>query len=352
VKIQENIPLAQFTTLKIGGPARYFAKAENEADVIEALAFADERGLPVFILGGGSNVLISDGGFDGLVLRIGLLGIARTAAGGGQTFVTAYAGEDWDAFVAYCVEHDLAGVECLSGIPGRVGGTPVQNVGAYGQEVSETIISVRCFDRRIGRVVELSNPECGFAYRKSIFNSTARGRFIVLSVTFWMVPGGRPKLAYKEVIEYFSGREPSLGDVREAVLAIRRKKSMVIDPTDPNSRSAGSFFKNPVVEGTKFAEIKAAFPAVPSFPAAGGKVKIPAAWLIENAGFHKGFALGNVGISSNHTLALINRGGATAEELIRLKELVQRAAADRFGIDLEPEPIFVGICEPASQNAV
>lgn len=343
MKIQENIPLAQFTTLKIGGPARYFGKAENEADVIEALAFADERGLPVFILGGGSNVLVSDGGFDGLVLQIALMGIDRTAGDGGRTIVTAYAGEDWDSFVAYCIEHDFAGVECLSGIPGFVGGTPVQNVGAYGQEVSETIISVRCFDRTSGKVVELSNGECGFAYRRSIFNSTERNRFVVLSVTFSLMPGGTPKLAYKELNEYFSGSKPLLGEVRDAVLAIRRKRSMVIDQNDPNSRSAGSFFKNPIVDGGKFVELQAVYPDVPSFPADPGKVKIPAAWLIENAGFHKGFALGNVGISSNHTLALINRGGATAEELIRLKEMVQRAVADRFGIDLEPEPIFVGI---------
>ncbi|MFT3744642.1 MAG: UDP-N-acetylmuramate dehydrogenase [Pyrinomonadaceae bacterium] len=251
------------------------------------------------------------------------------------------AGEDWDRFVAFCVDHELAGVECLSGIPGSVGGTPVQNVGAYGQEVSETIVKVRCLDRRSTEVVELTNSDCGFSYRTSIFNSAQRDRFIVMSVMFGLVRNGAPKLEYNELVDRFSGKLPTLADVREQVLEIRRSKSMVIDAADPNSRSAGSFFKNPVVSNEKLEELRTVFDRIPSFKY-GDMVKIPAAWLIENSGFSKGFALGEVGISSNHSLALINRGDATAADVIVLKERIQRAVAAKFDIELHPEPIFVG----------
>ncbi len=255
--------------------------------------------------------------------------------------ITVAAGEDWDEFVAYCVQNNLAGVECLSGIPGLVGGTPVQNVGAYGQEVSETIVSVRCFDLNAREFVELSNSECGFTYRTSIFNSTMRDRYIVLSVTFALQQSGKAKIVYKDLIEHFKDREPTLQETREAVLAIRHLKSMVIDLADPNSKSAGSFFKNPVVEREKLEEIRRNFERVPSFDF-GDKVKIPAAWLIENAGFSKGFALGNAGISTNHTLALINRGNASSDEMLSLKNVIQDAVESKFGIMLMPEPVFVG----------
>lgn len=350
-KLQENVPLAPLTTLGIGGNARYFVRAETEAAVAEAVEFADANKLALFILGGGSNILVSDDGFGGLVMQIALKGVSEsygsTLDGSSETVssesvtVTAAAGEDWDAFVAHCVEYGLAGVECLSGIPGFVGGTPVQNVGAYGQEVAEAIVAVRCFDRANRRFVTLSNAECGFSYRTSIFNSTERERYIVLSVTYALRPGGKPKMVYRDLIEHFDGEQPSLVEVREAVLKIRRSKSMVIDDGDPNSRSAGSFFKNPIVEISKLDEIRSRFERVPHFDF-GDRVKIPAAWLIENAGFHKGFDLGNAGISTNHTLALVNRGGATAAEMLELKEEIQKGVAAKFGIELQPEPVFVG----------
>ncbi len=353
--IQENINLAPYTTMKIGGRARFFVRAESENDVIEALKFAAERSVDVFVLGGGSNVLISDRGFEGLVLQIGILsskfqvpsselGVVLNSKLGtvNSKLVTAGAGEDWDGFVAFCVERDLAGLECLSGIPGFVGGTPVQNVGAYGQEVAESIVSVRCLDRQSLEIVELSSEECGFLYRKSIFNSTAVGRFIVLSVTFSLVENGEPKIAYKDIRECFADRKPTLAEVREAVLTIRRAKSMVIDPDDPNSRSAGSFFRNPVVSNDEFAKIRESFPGAPGFVVDEQNMKVPAAWLIENSGFHKGFALGKAGISSKHTLAIINRGGASSGEIVALKDYIQATVEQHFGINLQPEPIFVG----------
>lgn len=341
MEILENISLAPFTTLKIGGPARFFVKAGTEVDVVEAFEWAENNGLELFVLGGGSNVLVADEGFEGLVLQVAIT--SKVQSPKPKVEITAGAGVDWDEFVEYCVSQDLAGVECLSGIPGFVGGTPVQNVGAYGQEVSETIVSVRCFDRRSKKIVELSNAECGFSYRKSIFNSTERERYIVLAVKYALIRGGAPKIVYKDLKEYFGGREPSLRETREAVLSIRRAKSMVIDEADPNSRSAGSFFKNPIVPDAKFDEIRSmGFENVPNFAAGDGFVKIPAAWLIERSGFYKGFRMGNAGISENHSLALVNFGGATAAEIIALKNAIQTGVVEKFGIELMPEPIFVG----------
>jgi UDP-N-acetylmuramate dehydrogenase len=334
--LKENVRLAPLTTLGIGGAARYFVEARTDEDIHQAVKFARDNHLELFVLGGGSNVLIADKGFGGLVLQVRITGI--TNANG---LITAGAGEDWNEFVEFCVKHELAGVECLSGIPGLIGGTPVQNVGAYGQEVSETIVSVRCFDRESCKFVTLTNAQCGFTYRTSVFNSTSRGRYIVLGVSFALRPGGEPRVVYKDLIEHFAGRTPSLAEVREAVLVIRHAKSMVIDATDPNTKSAGSFFKNQVIERTKLEEIRTLVDRVPYFEF-GERVKIPAAWLIERSGFDKGFALGNAGISTNHTLALINRGDAGASEIIALKELIQRSVSAKFGIDLEPEPVFVG----------
>jgi len=336
--IKENISLARFTTLRVGGTARFFAEARTEADVIEAFGWARANETEVFVLGGGSNIVVSDAGFDGLVIKIGLTGVAFEEEAN-SVRVTAGAGEDWDALAAVCVEKKLAGFECLSGIPGTVGGTPVQNVGAYGQEVSETIVSVRCFDRRSSEVVELSNTECSFAYRKSIFNMTERERYVVLSVVYKLVKNGEPKIVYKDLKERFGKSEPTLKETRDVVIRIRKEKAMVIDEADPNSRSAGSFFKNPIVDVSIADEIGR---EVPRFPSAEGKVKIPAAWLIERAGFHKGFALGNAGISEKHSLAIVNRGGASAGEIVALKELIQKGVFEKFGIALETEPVFVG----------
>jgi UDP-N-acetylmuramate dehydrogenase len=346
LEIQKDIPLAPLTTLRIGGPARYFVRVESEADVVEAFEYAKNKGLELFILGGGSNILVSDNGFDGLVLQVALKGMVSSAAlepgGAHLTLVTAQAGEDWDGFVDYCVSRDLAGIECLSGIPGFVGGTPVQNVGAYGQEVSETIVSVRAFDRTNGQIVDLSNADCGFAYRTSIFNTTDCDDYIVLSVTYSLLKGGPPKIAYKDLKQFFGGREPTLTETREAILNIRAAKSMVIAPNDPNSRSAGSFFKNPIVDRKTLAAIGEGFAEVPHFDVDAERVKIPAAWLIENAGFYKGFAMGNAGISTKHSLAIVNRGGATANDILALKDKIVVEVEATFGIELRPEPIFVG----------
>ncbi len=242
------------------------------------------------------------------------------------------------------------GVECLSGIPGLVGGTPIQNVGAYGQEVSSTVASVTVYDRETDQITVLSNADCGFAYRTSIFNTTARDRYIVLSVRFCLSRSGSPKITYRDLMERFGEREPSLVEVREAVLSIRRSKSMVIDRSDPNSRSAGSFFKNPIVERAVYERISAEFSNVPFFDVDVSHVKIPAAWLIENAGFAKGSALGNAGISANHTLAIINRGNASAADIINLKNAVESAVHKKFGIRLVPEPIFVGFSDAKAKN--
>jgi UDP-N-acetylmuramate dehydrogenase len=357
IDIQQNVPLAPLTTLRVGGPARFFVKAVTENEVAGAFEYAGSNGLEVFVLGGGSNVLVSDRGFDGLVIQVAPRGLtyhqvqnsapesaSRSTPPGPDVLITAAAGEDWDEFVASCVARNLAGIECLSGIPGFVGGTPVQNVGAYGQEVSETITSVRCFDLRSNEIIELRNEDCGFTYRTSIFNTTERGRYVVLAVTFRLVDGGAPKIAYKDLRELFGDRPPSLGETREAVLDIRRAKSMVIDPADPNSRSAGSFFKNPIVAIEKLEEIKAnSGPGpVPSFAFGKDEVKIPAAWLIERSGFRKGYRLGNAGISTNHSLALVNLGQATAADIVALKDKIQDGVAEKFGIILQPEPVFVG----------
>lgn len=336
VNIKKDISLSHLTTLQVGGPARHFLLAEDDDDVIGGLLYASQNGLPVFVLGGGSNVLIADRGFDGLVIQVANRGIEHN-----DTLVTAAAGEPWDAVVADCVRRGLAGLECLSGIPGFVGGTPVQNVGAYGQEVSETIRTVRCFDTKRNEFIGLTKRECGFAYRTSIFNSTERDRYIVLSVTYELRRGGDARIVYKDLVDHFDGRKPTLIETREAVLKIRRAKSMVIDPADPNSKSAGSFFKNPVVGRARLNEIEAEFGSVPHFEFR-DKVKIPAAWLIEHAGFYKGYVHGNAGISSTHTLALINRGRATAAEIVELKDKIQASVGARFGVELQTEPVMIG----------
>lgn len=337
--IQENVLLAPLTTLGIGGAAHFFAEAVSESELIAAMEFAETRDLPVFILGGGSNVLVSDEGFSGLVIRVAIKGIEWNET------VTAGAGEGWDDFVRQCVERNLAGVECLSGIPGLVGGTPVQNVGAYGQEVSETIRQVRVFDRQTKRIVELSNAECGFSYRASIFNSTERNRYVVLAVSFALKANGEPALRYPDVKNFFAGRndKPSLAEVRQAIIEIRSRKGMVIVPNDLDCRSAGSFFKNPVISAEAFAKLESAIgERPPSFPAGDDKVKVPAAWLIERAGFQRGYAKGRAGISSKHTLAIINRGNATAQEVLDLVAEIQAHVQAEFGIALLPEPVFIG----------
>jgi UDP-N-acetylmuramate dehydrogenase len=347
--IRENVPLAPFTTFKIGGPARFFVEAKSESDVIESLTYARSNRLPFFVLGGGSNVVVADSGFPGLVLKIALTGIEEDFSNGKHNFRVA-AGEEWDAFVAASVYKGCGGIENLSGIPGTVGGTPVQNVGAYGQEVSETITSVRVLDRESLEFRELRKDECGFQYRTSIFNTTQREKFVVLGVTFALTPGGIPDLGYVDLRNHFLGREapPSLAEVREAVRQIRLSKAMLIVPGDDDCRSAGSFFKNPIVSLKQHATVLAVAEdrgisrKPPSYPAGDGTVKLSAAWLVENSGFSKGFSLGPAAISRKHTLAIVNRGNACATDILALKERVQRGVFDTFGIELHPEPVMVG----------
>jgi UDP-N-acetylmuramate dehydrogenase len=340
--LQENLPFSPWTTFRVGGPARYFLNATSEQDVLDGLDFAKGKQLPVFVLGGGSNLLVSDRGFEGLVLRVGLKGMTWEG-----TQLLAAAGEDWDGIVAACVERGLGGVECLSGIPGLVGGTPIQNVGAYGQETSEVLAGVRAFDRGNESLVELSKDQCGFAYRSSIFNTSQRDRYIVLAVTYILRKDVAPYLKYPDLLRRFEGKaEPTLPEVRRAVREIRASKGMLIVEGDPDCRSAGSFFKNPILSETEYARIQSnAQQAVPRYPAGTGTVKTSAAWLIERAGFEKGMAIGPAGVSSKHTLALINRGDAKASDIVRLAREIRRGVEDAFGIRLIPEPVFVGFDE-------
>ncbi len=438
--IEENKPLAPFTTFGIGGPARWFIEAASEEEIAEAAAWVAERGAKLFVLGGGSNLLVSDAGFDGLVLRVGLRGVTAlpsaekldaeskscqgttskpalsavervpqtqqnesgalqaaekldSEGGGGfnprikpvkptrasapeecflpispgtpsfsaaclaPVIYRAAAGEDWDSFVERTVQDNCAGIECLAGIPGTVGGTPVQNVGAYGQEVASAIERVRAFDLQERAFVEFAASECGFAYRRSRFNSADRGRYIVSRVDYRLTPNGASTLRYADLQRAFAERgsrsgEPSLAEVAAEVRRIRQSKGMLMVAGDPDCQSAGSFFKNPVVGDVQLRRIAAvsgkAPPRFPAGPNSGAgaqdlsQAKIPAAWLIEQAGFRKGYALGAAAISSRHTLALVNRGGASAAEVLALAGEISAAVEQRFGIRLEMEPAMVG----------
>jgi UDP-N-acetylmuramate dehydrogenase len=350
IKIQEHIALAPYTTLQVGGPARYFLEVGSEKEVDEAVAFARERGLPLFVLGGGSNLLVSDAGFDGVVVHVALRGVKEHKEGDG-VLLEVGAGENWNDVVRYAVEHDYAGIECLAGIPGDVGGTPVQNVGAYGQEVSETVVRVRAYDLETSGFVDLGTGDCGFGYRRSLFNTEARGRYIITAVTYRLRPGGEPALRYADLQKHFkpildAGQKPSLLPVYDAVRSIREQKGMLAGQGGPDGRSAGSFFKNPVVPVSAIDRIASALSIdasrVPHWPAGDGRTKVPAAWLIERAGFGRGFALGNAGISSRHTLAVINRGNATAAEIIGLRDIIRERVHVLFGVALEQEPVQVG----------
>lgn len=338
--LREQVALAPFTTFGIGGPARWLAEVEDEPSFLEAIRFARERSLPIFVLGGGSNVLASDEGFPGLVLHIALRGIHQDA----NRFQVA-AGEDWDAFVSLAVSRGFGGIECLAGIPGTVGGTPVQNVGAYGQEVSTTIASVRVLDLKSLNFSDLPPATCSFAYRRSIFNSSHAGRFVVTRVDYRLRTNSNPVLSYPDLQHYFQDRadRPSLEEAAAAVREIRRSKGMLLVPGDPDCRSAGSFFRNPVIAESRYPDIAAAASTPPPrFPASPGFIKIPAAWLLQEAGFKKGLAMGAAGISSRHTLALINRGGATAKDIAALRDWIIGAVQKKFAITLEPEPVSLG----------
>ncbi|MDO5533713.1 MAG: UDP-N-acetylmuramate dehydrogenase [Propionibacteriaceae bacterium] len=352
--------LADHTTLRVGGPARRWVEADSTDALVAAVADADAAGEPVLVLSGGSNVVVADAGFDGVVVHVATRGVrtdggtfceidadavGSTSEGAscGGILVEVQAGENWDDFVAWTVGQGYLGVEALSGIPGAVGSTPIQNVGAYGQEVAQTIWSVRTWDRRERAYKTFANAECGFAYRHSRFKAEP-GRYVVVSVTFQFLQGslGAPirygELARRLGVEV-GGRAP-LEQVREAVLALRRGKGMVLDADDHDTWSAGSFFTNPIVD----ADVAAQLPDdAPRFPTPDGRVKTSAAWLIEQAGFAKGYGTPPATLSTKHTLALTNRGGARASDIVALARAVRDGVAARFGVTLVPEPVLVGV---------
>jgi UDP-N-acetylmuramate dehydrogenase len=349
VTIEENVSLAGYTTLGVGGAARWFAHATSESELLQATLFANTHGLPIFVLGGGSNLLASDSGFPGLVIQAAIGGRVRRDLRGRSTTVIfdVPAGTVWDEFVEITCQGRLTGVECLAGIPGLVGGTPVQNVGAYGQEVSQTIASVRVLDLQSLEFRNLSAAECQFGYRSSIFNTVSRGKFIVTRVSFEFDLDAAPNLTYADLLKHFAGQpSPTPLEICEAVREIRRRKGMLLVEGDPDAWSAGSFFKNPVVAEGLVEGIAAAagvaLEGVPRWPAGEGKVKLAAAWLVEQAGFAKGFKMGRAGISTKHTLALVNLGGATAVEVMALRDAVVEGVEGKFGVRLEQEPVELG----------
>lgn len=342
--LQEQVALAPYTTLGVGGPARWFGEAATEEDVVAAVAEAERLEVPLFVLGGGSNLLVQDAGFAGLVLRMAIRGVAEPEPG----LMDVAAGEDWDGLVKLVTGKGYAGVECLAGIPGTVGGTPVQNVGAYGQEVADTIVSVRAYDRAGKAFVELSKEQCGFRYRQSVFNTTEKDRYIVTRVRYRLRPGGAATMTYADLHRHFTGRKiaPTVLELAEAVREIRRAKGMVISAKDPDTRSVGSFFKNPVVSRDALTRICVAVGvselAIPKWPMGSGMIKLPAAWLLEQAGFYRGYKMGKAGVSSKHTLALINRGGASYADVDALARMIAETVKTKFGIELEREPVLLG----------
>lgn len=346
-----GVPLAPLTNLKLGGTARYFIEVEGLETAKEAVRWALRHDLPLAVIAGGSNVVVADGGWTGILLRMAMRGIALEREGD-VVMVTAAAGEPWDELVARCVGDKLAGIECLAGIPGSVGATPIQNVGAYGQEVSEVVENVQVLDRKSLEVRSFSGAECGFGYRTSSFRENP-GRFLVLAVTFRLLRGGTPIVKYPQLEGALRARRaaPTTAEVREAVLELRRAKSMVVDPTDPNSRSVGSFFINPVLDAASLAALTdeargcgALLPgeSLPTFPIGDGRFKMPAAWLIEHSGFEKGLQRGSVGISDAHALALVHHGGGTTAEFVALARDIREGVLQRFSIELQPEPVFLG----------
>ncbi|GGK53335.1 UDP-N-acetylenolpyruvoylglucosamine reductase [Planomonospora parontospora subsp. parontospora] len=384
-----GVRLAPYTTLGLGGPARAFVEARSAEELVGLVAEADRAGEPVLVLGGGSNLVVADEGFDGLVVRVASRGIevagngdsgaAETGRNGGSGSedsgaggdgrnggngdsgagdagwnggdrITAQAGEDWDALVERAVAEGRPGIECLSGIPGLVGSTPIQNVGAYGQDVSQTITAVRVYDRVAGEVRDLTAAECGFAYRHSAFKQEP-GRHLVLAVTYALPRdagngGLSAPIAYKELAARLGvglGERAPLAEVRQAVLTLRAGKGMVLDPADPDTRSAGSFFTNPVLTADEAAELELRAPGFPRWDVPGGAVKVPAAWLIENAGFPKGYRRGPAAISTKHTLALTNPElAATTEDLLALAREVRDGVREKFGVTLVNEPVMAG----------
>jgi len=357
LELQEFVPLAPYTTLGIGGPARYFCRVTTPDELLEAVSFARSKGLPLFVLGGGSNLLVSDAGFSGLVIQLVAEPTFHINGGYKDSVPTktsllyrVSAGVDWDAFVLRVATAGISGVECTAGIPGLVGGSPIQNIGAYGQEVATSILFVDALDLETLKFVTLPAAACQFGYRRSIFNTSHRNRYIITAVTFHFDLDATPKLTYADLVSHFAdaAAAPKPIEIYHAVREIRHRKGMLLVEGEQDCRSAGSFFKNPIVAAASVAQIAQTLhleaAGVPHWPVGDGssQIKLPAAWLLEQAGFHKGFVLGRAGISSRHTLALINRDHATAADIIALRDLIQREVEARFGIVLEQEPVQLG----------
>ena len=345
-------PLAPLTTLGVGGAAAAYLEAATPDALIAALRDADGQGSPVLLLGGGSNLVISDGGFPGLVLAVRHRGIR--ARGEEQVIVRAAAGEPWDDLVAWTTARGLAGLECLAGIPGLVGATPIQNVGAYGQEVADTLIDVTVWDRQQQCERVLLAADCAFGYRSSAFKGPLRGRFAVLSVRFGLHRGAPTPPRQGELQRRLAANigPPTPEALRLIVMDLRRAKGMVYDPGDPDTHSAGSFFVNPVVSVEHAQHIADGVSRdMPRYPVGPGRVKLAAAWLIERAGYARGFAMGRAALSSRHALAITNRGGASAAEVVALARHIQAGVRQRFGVSLEPEPVLVGLAlDPESSE--
>jgi UDP-N-acetylmuramate dehydrogenase len=341
VRELRDVPLSARTTLRLGGPAHRLVETQTEEDLVEVVTRTDRAAEPLLVLGGGSNLVVGDGGFAGTVAAVGSRGVDVRPAGADRTGLVVAAGEPWDALVERSVTEGWAGIEALSGIPGLVGATPVQNVGAYGQEVAETVVGVRVLDRSTGAVGTLTAADCGFGYRHSVFRGA--DRWVVLSVHLRLRRSDRSgPVRYAElarVLDVPVGGTAPLAEVREAVLGLRRAKGMVLDPADPDTVSAGSFFTNPVLDPPAAAVLP---PDAPRWPAADGRVKVSAAWLIEQAGFRRGQVHGTAAISTKHTLALVNRGGTSADDLLVLAREVRDGVRARFGVELSPEPLLVG----------
>ncbi len=360
--LKSDVPIAKYTTIALGGSAKCFISCQTTDEIRSAIEFARREDLPIQVLGGGSNVIFPDEGFNGLVIKIDLKGVVFEDDGESAS-ARVNAGEVWDDFVKTCVEKNLGGVECLSGIPGSVGATPIQNVGAYGQEVKDTITSIKALDRESLQLAEIVNKECEFGYRKSRFKMKDKDKFVVVEVCYRLENAAEPKIKYEELRDYIESRKKDEGErgtetgegglrkegvnlqeVREAVLALRRKKSMLVDPADPNSRSVGSFFVNPVLSKVEYSDFEGRLASIgirraPSYKDANG-MKISAAWLVENAGFHKGYKRNGVGISSNHSLALVNYAGTT-KEILSLASDIENGVFEKFGIKLEKEAVVV-----------
>ncbi|MBE7439421.1 MAG: UDP-N-acetylmuramate dehydrogenase [Spirochaetales bacterium] len=336
IAIQENVPLAPLTTIGLGGPARYFLRAVDEEEIREGLQFARERKLALFVLGGGSNVVFDDAGFPGLVLQIALRGTQRQEKAH-TVHLSVRAGESWDSLVESCVIGGLAGVECLSGIPGQVGSVPVQNVGAYGQEVSTVIQKVDVLDSRTGESMSFRNADCLFDYRSSFFKTTEGQRYIITCVHFALEAGGTPRINYPELKSRLKG-DPGLAEVRSTVLALRAAKGMLAEPPCP--RSCGSFFLNPILSPAETRTLQEQLPGLPVYPATEGRFKISAAFLIEACGISRGFrqAGSTAAVSPWHSLSLISEGNS-ARELIALAHFIQNAVQEKTGVRLEMEPI-------------